>query len=59
MGGEGFYGIASGGGRLDRRALSDNRTFYQVELRANDHTCRGGIADLDAPRKDISKDSPM
>ena len=35
------------GGRLDRRALSDNRTFYQVELRANDHTCRGGIADLD------------
>ena len=32
---------------LDRRALSDNRTFYQVELRANDHTCRGGIADLD------------
>ena len=47
MGGEGVYGIASGGGRLDRRALSDNRTFYQVELRANDHTCRGGIADLD------------
>ena len=42
-----IYGIASGGGRLDRRALSDNRTFYQVELRANDHTCRGGIADLD------------
>ena len=39
--------IASGGGRLDRRALSDNRTLYQVELRANDHTCRGGIADLD------------
>ena len=35
MGGEGVYGIASGGGRLDRRALSDNRTFYQVELRAN------------------------
>ena len=35
------------GGRLDRRALSDNRTLYQVELRANDHTCRGGIADLD------------
>ena len=34
MGGEGVYGIASGGGRLDRRALSDNRTFYQVELRA-------------------------
>lgn len=47
MGGEGVYGIASGGGRLDRRALSDNRTLYQVELRANDHTCRGGIADLD------------
>lgn len=45
--GEGVYGIASGGGRLDRRALSDNRTLYQVELRANDHTCRGGIADLD------------
>ena len=22
-------------------------TLYQVELRANDHTCRGGIADLD------------
>ena len=47
MGGEGVYGIASGGGRLDRRALSDNRTLYQVELRANDHTCRGGIADLE------------
>ena len=30
MGGEGVYGIASGGGRLDRRALSDNRTLYQV-----------------------------
>ena len=31
MGGEGVYGLASGGGRIARRALSDNRTVYQVE----------------------------
>ena len=42
-----FMGLRPAVVALTRRALSDNRTLYQVELRANDHTCRGGIADLD------------